>query len=54
VASRLIDERLLPALDVGCGDGELASHLPNGEWVGVDNSAVLVTKRGALVFARKR
>ena len=25
-------------LDVGCGEGELANHLPDGAWTGVDNS----------------
>ena len=25
-------------LDVGCGDGRLSHHLPDGEWVGVDAS----------------
>jgi 2-polyprenyl-3-methyl-5-hydroxy-6-metoxy-1,4-benzoquinol methylase len=30
VGRRLADEGLLPVLDVGCGEGELASHLPAG------------------------
>lgn len=38
VARRLLDERLTPALDVGCGEGELARHLPDGDWVGLDQS----------------
>jgi AmiR/NasT family two-component response regulator len=28
VARRLLAERLVPILDVGCGEGELATHLP--------------------------
>ncbi len=39
VARRFVDERLTPVLDVGCGEGELARHLPPGAWVGVDTSA---------------
>jgi SAM-dependent methyltransferase len=42
VARRLIDEDLLPVLDVGCGEGELARHLPPGAWTGVDNSAAML------------
>lgn len=42
VASRLTGEQLLPVLDVGCGGGELARHLPNGGWIGVDNSAEML------------
>jgi SAM-dependent methyltransferase len=38
VARRLVDERLLPVVDIGCGEGELARHLPDGAWVGVDSS----------------
>lgn len=38
VARRLLSEGLTPVLDVGCGEGELASHLPDGAWTGVDNS----------------
>jgi SAM-dependent methyltransferase len=39
VARRILAERLAPVLDVGCGEGELAPHLPEGAWVGVDSSA---------------
>ena len=39
VAKRLLAEGLTPVLDVGCGEGELARHLPTGAWVGVDSSA---------------
>ncbi len=38
VAWRLRGEELTPVLDVGCGEGELARHLPAGAWVGVDSS----------------
>jgi ubiquinone/menaquinone biosynthesis C-methylase UbiE len=44
VAERLITEGLLPVLDVGCGEGELARHLPEGCWVGVDSSATLLAR----------
>lgn len=44
VARRLVGEGLVPVLDVGCGEGELASHLPDGCWVGVDNSAVMLSQ----------
>jgi SAM-dependent methyltransferase len=44
VAERLITEGLLPVLDVGCGEGELARHLPEGGWVGVDSSATLLAR----------
>jgi SAM-dependent methyltransferase len=44
VASRLVAEGLTPVLDVGCGEGELARHLPDGAWVGVDNSAELLAR----------
>jgi SAM-dependent methyltransferase len=42
VARRLIDEDLLPVLDVGCGEGELARHLPPGAWTGVDSSSAML------------
>ncbi len=29
-------------LDVGCGSGELARHLPSGAWVGIDSSPAMV------------
>jgi len=38
VAHRFLDERLTPVLDVGCGEGELARHLSDGAWVGLDDS----------------
>jgi SAM-dependent methyltransferase len=42
VARRLAAEGLTPVLDVGCGGGELARHLPEGAWVGVDASAEML------------
>jgi SAM-dependent methyltransferase len=38
VAWRLRGEELTPVLDVGCGNGRLSHHLPDGQWVGVDSS----------------
>ena len=44
VAGRFLDEGLTPVLDVGCGEGELARHLPASAWVGVDASAELLAR----------
>jgi ubiquinone/menaquinone biosynthesis C-methylase UbiE len=44
VARRLLREGLVPVLDVGCGDGELARHLPDGMWTGVDSSAEMLAR----------
>lgn len=44
VAQRFIAEGLTPVLDVGCGEGELATHLPAGAWVGVDSSAIMLAR----------
>lgn len=44
VARRLLSEGLTPVLDVGCGEGELANHLPQGAWVGVDNSPQMLAR----------
>jgi trans-aconitate methyltransferase len=44
VARRLLAERLTPVLDVGCGEGELARHLPAGAWVGLDSSAAMLAR----------
>lgn len=42
VAARLVAGNALPVLDVGCGEGELARHLPQGSWTGVDNSEAML------------
>jgi SAM-dependent methyltransferase len=42
VARRLLVERAIPVLDIGCGEGELARHLPQGAWAGVDSSPVML------------
>jgi SAM-dependent methyltransferase len=44
VAERLLAEGVTPVLDVGCGEGELARHLPDGAWHGVDNSAEMLAR----------
>jgi SAM-dependent methyltransferase len=44
VAERLIAERLTPVLDVGCGEGELARHLPERSWVGVDSLSTMLAR----------
>jgi SAM-dependent methyltransferase len=44
VADRLTAERLTPVLDVGCGEGELARHLPAGAWVGLDSSPAMLAR----------
>ena len=44
VARRLLSEDRTPVLDVGCGEGELARFLPDGAWVGVDNSPAMLAR----------
>ena len=44
VAQRLLAEGATPVLDVGCGEGELARHLPDGAWFGLDNSAEMLRR----------
>jgi SAM-dependent methyltransferase len=44
VARRFLAEGLTPVLDVGCGEGELARHLPEGHWIGVDSSPTMLAE----------
>ena len=44
VARRFLAEGLTPVLDVGCGEGELAKHLPEGHWVGLDSSPTMLAR----------
>jgi SAM-dependent methyltransferase len=44
VAQRLVAEDATPVLDVGCGEGELARHLPEGAWVGLDSSKTMLAR----------
>jgi SAM-dependent methyltransferase len=44
VAQRLIAEGFARVLDVGCGEGELARHLPDGAWIGLDNSQTILAR----------
>jgi SAM-dependent methyltransferase len=44
VARRLLSEGATPVLDVGCGEGELARHLPEGAWIGVDSSPEMLAR----------
>jgi SAM-dependent methyltransferase len=47
VARRLLAEHAVPVLDIGCGEGELARHLPAGTWVGVDSSPAMLARAPA-------
>lgn len=42
VARRLLAEQATPVLDIGCGEGELARHLPRRAWVGLDSSPAML------------
>jgi SAM-dependent methyltransferase len=44
VAKRFLAEDLTPVLDIGCGEGELARHLPPGTWIGIDASALMLAR----------
>ncbi len=48
VARRLQSEGLTPVLDVGCGEGELARHLPSGCWTGLDSSTEMLARAPSL------
>jgi SAM-dependent methyltransferase len=47
VAARMVAEGLTPVLDVGCGEGELARHLPPDAWFGLDSSPRLLERAPA-------
>ena len=47
VAQRFIAEGFARVLDVGCGEGELARYLPDGAWVGLDNSQTMLGRAPA-------
>jgi SAM-dependent methyltransferase len=47
VARRFVAEGLTWVLDVGCGEGELARFLPDGVWVGLDNSQPMLDRAPA-------
>jgi SAM-dependent methyltransferase len=44
VARRLVAERTVPVLDVGCGEGELERYLPDHAWIGVDSSREMLAR----------
>jgi SAM-dependent methyltransferase len=47
VARRFVAEGLARVLDVGCDEGELARYLPDGAWVGLDNSQTMLDRAPA-------
>ena len=47
VAQRFVAEGFARVLDVGCGEGELARYLPDGAWVGLDNSQTMLDRAPA-------
>jgi SAM-dependent methyltransferase len=47
VARSFIAEGFARVLDVGCGEGELARYLPDGAWVGLDNSQTMLDRAPA-------
>jgi SAM-dependent methyltransferase len=47
VARRFVTEGFARVLDVGCGEGELARYLPEGAWVGLDNSRTMLERAPA-------
>jgi SAM-dependent methyltransferase len=47
VAGRFVAEGFARVLDVGCGEGELARHLPNSVWTGLDNSQTMLDRAPA-------
>jgi ubiquinone/menaquinone biosynthesis C-methylase UbiE len=47
VARRFVAEGLARVLDVGCGEGELARYLPDGTWVGLNNSQTMLDRAPA-------
>jgi len=47
VARRFVAEGFARVLDVGCGEGELARYLPDGTWVGLDNSQTMLDRAPA-------
>jgi SAM-dependent methyltransferase len=44
VAERFLREGVTPVLDVGCGEGELARHLPEDAWMGLDSSPAMLAR----------
>jgi ubiquinone/menaquinone biosynthesis C-methylase UbiE len=47
VAWRFVEEAFARVLDVGCGEGELARYLPDGAWIGLDNSQTMLERAPA-------